>query len=258
MKRFIAINVFLTIVLFSQTVYGYGWGYKQSENNTLPEIGKYKEIIAGKQAYYADLDATNEIYLTFDNGYEQGYTEKILSILRKHNVPATFFVTGHYVKSEPDLINRMVNEGHTIGNHSYHHYDFTTISKAEMKKELDLLEDAVRKVSKQKETIYVRPPKGTFNEQTIKWAEELGYIHVFWSVAFKDWETDVERGWKHAYDKVMQQIHPGAIILLHTVSNDNAEALEKMIVDLKKEGYTFKSLDHFMAKQQLQKENLQF
>lgn len=257
-KVIVTVIMFCQVFIFVPEVFAYGWGYKQTEQNTLPDIGIYEKLIQGRAAYYADLKATNEIYLTFDNGYEQGYTEKILSILRKHDVPATFFVTGHYVKSEPDLINRMVNEGHTIGNHSYHHKDFTKLTKEEMKKELAMLEEVVKNVSKQKKTLYVRPPEGTFNEQTLQWAEELGYIHIFWSVAFKDWESDVKRGWNYAYDNVMQQVHPGAIILLHTVSADNAAALEKIIVDLKKQGYTFKSLDHLMAKQMLLEEQLHF
>lgn len=122
------------------------------------------------------------VYLTFDNGYEQGYTPKILDALKKENVPASFFVTGHYVESKPDLVKRMVKEGHIVGNHSYHHPDLSIVSKKTMKKELETLEDAVAEITDQDQMKYLRPPRGIFSEQTLKWANELGYIHIFWSL----------------------------------------------------------------------------
>nr|WP_110943255.1 polysaccharide deacetylase family protein [Virgibacillus senegalensis] len=160
-------------------------------------------------------------------------------------------MTGHYVDSSPELVKRMVNEGHIVGNHSYHHPDFTKLSKQKMKEELDRLESAVAKISDQKKMQYVRPPKGTFTEQSIKWANELGYIHMFWSLAFVDWNTNSQKGWRSAYQQVINQVHPGAVILLHTVSEDNAEALEYMIDDMRKQGYTFKSLDDLVMKDML-------
>jgi len=155
------------------------------------------------------------------------------------------------VKEEPKLVKRMVDDGHIIGNHSYHHPDFTIMRKPEIKKELDDLEKAVAEVSDQKELQYLRPPRGIFSENTLKWTNELGYTHIFWSLAFKDWNTGDQKGWTYAYDQIMDQIHPGAIVLLHAVSSDNAEALEKVIIDLKKQGYTFKSLDDLVFKDQL-------
>lgn len=242
---------FVTTFFFSQAteVAAYGWGYKQNNEHKRPDVGKYGDVIKNHQAIYADMTTNKDIYLTFDNGYEQGYTEKVLDILKKTEVPATFFVTGHYVKQEPELVARMVKDGHIVGNHSYYHPDFTTMSKSEVKKELTMLEEAVANVSSQKEMRYLRPPRGTFNEHTLKWADELGYVHVFWSLAFKDWETDKQKGWQYAFDQITTQIHPGAILLLHTVSADNANALEKVITHLKKEGYIFKSLDDLMIKE---------
>jgi|SRR5690625_3696035 len=229
----------------------YGWGYKKNAANEIPDIGKYATIIEGYSAFYVDHSGEKNIYLTFDNGYEAGYTEEILNILQREEVPATFFLTGHYVDEEPELIQRMVADGHIIGNHSNKHPDFTKLTKENMQKELEALEAKVREVSDQDDFIYLRPPRGTFNEQTLAWAEELGYFHIFWSVAFKDWLSDVENGWRYAYEQIMNQVHPGAIILLHTVSADNANALEKVIQDLKKEGYTFKSLDELIFKNSL-------
>src|SRR5699024_9508964 len=249
--KYVVILPIIILMLFTSAdiVYSYGWGYKKNNENKIPEVGKFGEILKKYDDVYADLDANKEIYLTFDNGYKEGYTEQILDILKKEKVPATFFVTGHYVKTAPELVNRMVKDGHIIGNHSYHHPDFTTMSKTEVKKELDMLENAVAKVSDQEQLQYLRPPRGTFNENTLKWASEFGYTHVFWSLAFKDWETDKQKGWKYAFDEIIEQVHPGAILLLHTVSEDNAEALDKVIVHLKKEGYSFKSLDDLMKKQ---------
>lgn len=227
---------------------GFGWGYKKNTDHKIPEIGKYQEILEAYGAYYADHSGEKNIYLTFDNGYEQGYTEDVLDILKEESVPATFFVTGHYVKSEPGLVKRMAADGHIIGNHSYHHPDLTILTKDAMKKELETLEKAVADVSKQKELKYLRPPKGAFNEQSLEWSNELNYIHIFWSLAFADWNVNEQKGGDYAYEQIMKQVHPGAIVLLHTVSSDNASALSKLIKELKKQGYHFKSLDDLVMK----------
>lgn len=242
---------FLFLIL-SETVSGYGWGYGKNDNHEPPHVGKYGDIIKQHQAYYVDPTGDKNIYLTFDNGYEQGYTGRVLDVLQKHRVPAIFFVTGHYVRTAPDLIKRMVEDGHIIGNHSETHPDFTTVSKEVMKRELDLVEAAVAQITSQQRMMYLRPPRGTFNEETLTWADELGYVHVFWSLAFKDWDVDAQKGWQYAYDEMMAHIHPGAIVLLHSVSSDNAEALDKVITDLKQEGYIFRSLDDLILKNELQ------
>lgn len=229
----------------------FGWGYKKNSDHQIPEIGNYQQILEKYGAYYVDHSGAKNIYLTFDNGYEQGYTEDILDVLKKESVPATFFVTGHYVESEPGLIKRMVDDGHIIGNHSYHHPDFTILSKQSIKEELETLEQAVAEISDQKEIKFLRPPRGVFNESTLQWANELGLTHVFWSLAFNDWNVSEQKGWRYAYDQIMAQMHPGAIVLLHAVSSDNAEALERIIQELKKQGYTFRSLDNLLIKDML-------
>src|SRR5690625_1411502 len=152
----------------------YGWGYKKNADHKLPDIGKYESILKKYGAYYADLSGEKSVYFTFDNGYEQGFTASVLDVLKEEKVPATFFVTGHYVESEPELTKRMVDEGHIIGNHSYHHPDFTMMSRNSIKTELESLETAVAHLTDQKELKYLRPPRGTFNEQTLKWANDLG------------------------------------------------------------------------------------
>lgn len=201
--------------------------------------------------YYADESGDKVVYLTFDNGYEEGYTDDILDVLKEEDVPAAFFVTGHYVDSEPELVKRMVDEGHIVGNHSYTHPDLTTVTKDTMKKELESVQEQVAAISDQKQLTYMRPPKGAFNEQSMKWANELGYTHIFWSLAFVDWNTDAQKGGDYAFDQIMKQMHPGAIVLMHTVSSDNADALSKLIRELKEQGYQFKSLDDLVLKDTL-------
>lgn len=251
-KTLIAAILFVIVSSLNPAVSdAHGWGFKKDNNHKRPDVGKYGEMLNKHQAFYADETDEKVLYLTFDNGYEQGYTKQVLDVLEKQDVPATFFVTGHYVKSEPELVKRMSDDGHIIGNHSNTHPDFTKMSKEKVKEELDTLEKYVAEVSDQKELTYLRPPRGTFNKDTLSWADEFGYLHVFWSLAFKDWETDQQKGWKYAYDQILSQIHPGAVVLLHTVSEDNAEALDKVITELKKQGYTFKSLDDLMIKQVL-------
>lgn len=228
------------------------WGFKKSRNGSPADAGKPLEnLIAKHGAVYKGSPDKKELYLTFDNGYENGYTEKILDVLKKEKVPAAFFVTGHYLESAPELVERMEREGHIIGNHSWHHPDMTKISNAKIKKELEMVRASTEKITGKKQMSYMRPPRGIFSERTMAIAREAGYTHVFWSLAFVDWNTDQQRGWQYAYDKIMSQIHPGSILLLHTVSKDNADALEKVIKDLKKQGYTFKSLDHLMISENL-------
>ncbi|MDF0725892.1 delta-lactam-biosynthetic de-N-acetylase [Cytobacillus sp. S13-E01] len=224
------------------------WGFKKSKDHQPASAGKELDELLGKyHSFYLGDPQKKEIYLTFDNGYENGYTEKVLDVLKKKKVPATFFVTGHYLRSQTRLVERMAKEGHIVGNHSWHHPDLTKISDVRLQKELDSVRDEIERITGKKGGIYLRPPRGIFSERTLALSEKLGYQNVFWSLAFVDWKIDQQKGWKYAYDNIIQQIHPGAILLLHTVSEDNAEALEHAIEDLEKQGYTFKSLDHLMA-----------
>jgi peptidoglycan-N-acetylmuramic acid deacetylase len=224
------------------------WGFKRSESHEPPSAGKeLDQLLAKYDAFYLGNPNKKEIYLTFDNGYENGYTAKILDVLKEKKVPATFFVTGHYLNTAPDLVKRMVKEGHIVGNHSWHHPDLTQVSNERLQEELESVRKKTEELTGQKGMMYLRPPRGIFSERTLAIARELGYYHVFWSLAFVDWRTDNQKGWKYAYDNMIKQIHPGAIILLHTVSKDNADALAKVIDDLRKQGYTFKSLDDLIV-----------
>jgi len=230
------------------------WGFKKAKDEIPPEAGKaYDTILAKYDAFYKADPNKKVVYLTFDNGYENGYTEKILDVLKKEKVPATFFVTGHYLNSAPELVKRMVAEGHIVGNHSWSHPDFTQKSDAEIKEELDRVKQKTRELTGQKEMVFMRPPRGIFSERTLKVARDAGYIHVFWSLAFVDWNVHKQQGWEYSYNEIMKQIHPGAVILLHTVSKDNADALEKVIQDLKQRGYTFASLNDLLLERELGK-----
>ena len=228
------------------------WGFKKGSNGQQADAGKaYEALLEKYDAFYKGSPDEKVLYLTFDNGYENGYTGQILDVLKKEKVPAAFFVTGHYLKSASDLTKRMAKEGHIIGNHSWSHPDMTQISDEQIRTELSKVKEETTRLTGQKDMQYLRPPRGILSERTLKTAREAGYHHVLWSLAFKDWQTNQQKGWKYAYDNIMAQVHPGAIMLLHTVSKDNADALEKVLQDLKKEGYMFKSLDDYMMKEQI-------
>ncbi|CDQ20454.1 peptidoglycan-N-acetylmuramic acid deacetylase [Halobacillus karajensis] len=250
-KKAFALLLAMTILISPMHTFAEGWGFSKKKDGSIPDVGRYGPMIDKYDGFYVDPSGDPVVYLTFDNGYEQGYTGKVLDVLKEKGVPATFFVTGHYIESAPELLKRMAEEGHLIGNHSWSHPDFTKVSKKKMKKELDRVHNAVRDLTDQDVMTFVRPPRGTFNEQTLQWAREFGYTHAFWSLAFVDWETDKQRGWEYAYENVIKQIHPGAVILLHTVSEDNAEALSQLIDELRKRGYRFGNLNDLMIKQLL-------
>lgn len=228
----------------------YHFGFKKSKNGQLPSINEegFKSIVDRHGAVFLGDTTKKELYLTFDNGYENGFTPKILDTLLAKKVPAIFFVTGHFVKEQPELLKRMAKEGHLIGNHSWSHPDMTTVPNQKIKDELTKVSDAVQQVIGQANMRYLRPPRGIFSDRTLAVTKDLGYTNVFWSVAYRDWDTKVQRGAKYAYDNVMTQLHPGAVILLHSVSKDNAEALGTIIDEARKQGYEFKSLDQLPKK----------
>lgn len=224
------------------------WGFKPSRDGTPVEIGEPLEGLLKKYgAIYKGNNEKKVIYLTFDNGYENGYTESILNTLRKDKAPATFFLTGHYLTSATDLVKTMIADGHSIGNHSYGHPNMARLSPSEMKKEWQKFDAKLKEITGIERTTYTRPPEGTFNEEVLKVGNENGYRHIFWSIAFKDWLKDERRGYEYAYNALMNQLHPGAVILMHTVAQDNAEALPKFIEAAKAQGYTFGSLDDLVV-----------
>ena len=183
------------------------------------------------------------IYLTFDAGYENGNTEAILDALKKHNVSATFFVVGHYLESAPELVKRMVKEGHTVGNHTYHHLDMSSISSKEsFRKEMDDVSGLFEEITGTKLSMYYRPPQGKYSTENLKMAQEFGYHTFFWSLAYVDWYQDKQPTKEEAFHKLIGRIHPGAIVLLHSTSKTNAEILDELLTKWEELGYSFKTL----------------
>ncbi|MFB9277932.1 delta-lactam-biosynthetic de-N-acetylase [Cohnella cellulosilytica] len=228
----------------------YHFGFKKSKQGSLPSIAEegFIEVLRKQEAIFLGSTDSKELYLTFDNGYENGYTPGILDVLRDKRVPAAFFVTGHFVKDQPELVRRMAKEGHLVGNHSWSHPDLSQVGAERIRSEMDQVKQGVAELTNVPEMPYMRPPRGIFSDRMLGVCRELGYTGVFWSVAYKDWDVHAQRGWKYAYDSVMGQLHPGAVILLHSVSRDNAEALGRIIDAARAQGYEFKSLDELKTK----------
>ncbi len=212
-------------------------GNKPTGNTTAEELKKY-------DAYYVGNTQEKIIYLTFDCGYENGNTEKILDALKKHNVKATFFVVGHFLETAPDLVKRMVEDGNTVGNHTYHHYDMSSISsKEKFVKEMTDTSDLFKNITGQDMSMYYRPPQGKYSTQNLSMAKDLGYQTFFWSLAYVDWNQDQQPSHEEAFSKLTKRIHPGAIVLLHNTSQTNGEIIDELLTKWEQMGYTFQTLE---------------
>lgn len=223
------------------------WGLSFQEEGQCPQGNASIEELAEYNAYYAQDTEEKVLYLTFDAGYENGNTETILNALKKHNVSATFFVVGTYIESEPELIQRMIDEGHTVGNHTWHHPNMSGIeTMEEFKKELTDVEDAFRQTTGQEMTKYYRPPQGIYSESNLEMAKELGYQTFFWSLAYVDWYADDQPTREEAFDKLLGRIHPGAIVLLHSTSSTNAEILDELLTKWEEMGYQVRPLSELV------------
>ena len=216
------------------------WGLSFQKEGFAPRgPATVEELAALNAAYLADT-TRQKIYLTFDSGYENGCTAKILDVLQKHQVPAAFFLVGNYTQRNPELVKRMVDEGHTVGNHTMHHYDMSRISdRASFAKELTDLEDLYRQVTGRAMQKYYRPPQGIYSQENLEMAKELGYKTLFWSLAYVDWNNQNQPSREHAMSKLLPRIHNGAVVLLHSTSRTNAEILDEVLTEWKKMGYTF-------------------
>ena len=207
------------------------------------------QLAAYDAAFLGDT-TEKTIYLTFDAGYENGSTERILDALKKHQVPAAFFLVGNYIERNPELVRRMVAEGHTVGNHTAHHYDMSKISDPDsFGKELKELEDLFRDCTGQELPRYYRPPQGIYSEENLKMAKELGYKTVFWSLAYVDWNNDSQPTKEQAFAKLLPRIHPGAVVLLHSTSKTNGEILDELLTKWEEMGYSFGTLEELFAAQ---------
>ena len=195
------------------------WGLGFGAEGTKPTGNASIEEMKQYDAYYMAESDEKVLYLTFDCGYENGNTGAILDALKKHNAPATFFVVGHYLESAPDLVRRMVEEGHIVGNHTYHHPDMSKISDTTaFQKEMDDVKTLYKELTGQEMTMYYRPPQGKYSTSNLKMAKELGYSTFFWSLAYVDWNVDEQPSHEEAFKKLCTRVHPGAVVLLHNLS----------------------------------------
>ena len=224
------------------------WGLSFPTEGQSPVGNATVEELAQYNAYYLGDTSRKVIYLTFDCGYENGYTASILDTLKKHNAPAAFFVVGNMIESAPDLIRRMVAEGHIVGNHTYHHPDMSSISEqSAFQKELESLEALFQETTGQTMSKYYRPPQGKYNVENLRQAKALGYKTILWSLAYVDWYVDDQPTPEQAYSKLLPRIHDGAIVLLHSTSRTNAEILDELLTKWEDMGFSFASLDQLPA-----------
>lgn len=224
------------------------WGLSFPEKGKPPVTNTTVEELKKFDAYYMEDTQEKKIYLTFDCGYESGNTEMILDALKKHKAPATFFVVGNFLKSEPKLIQRMVEEGHIVGNHTWSHPDMTKISTLDaFSKELSQVEELYKETTGKDMGKFYRPPQGKYSEENLKMAQELGYKTFFWSLAYVDWKQDQQPSKEEAFDKLLGRIHPGAIVLLHNTSSTNGQIMDELLQKWEDMGYTFHSLEELVS-----------
>lgn len=221
------------------------WGIKRNDNHEQPDLGSLnKKIIDEAKGIAMGNKDSKKVYLTFDEGYEAGYTEKILEILKQNNVKACFFITAHYVNTKPELVQKMINEGHTIGNHTVNHKSMPSLSLEQIDSEVMTLHRAIYEKFGY-EMKYLRPPKGEYSEKSVAYCNSLGYTHVMWSFAYDDWDENKQGREEYAKKKILGNIHNGAVILLHGNSKDNTNILDYCIKEIKQMGYEFATLDQF-------------
>jgi len=233
-------GIFIQLRRFhTQPVAAYEWGLHFEKPSTAPVPNLTDDKLNPYNAYYHGNLNEKAIYITFDAGYENGFTRPILDALKKHNAPAVFFLVGPYIESNPELVQRMVAEGHTVGNHSYNHPDMTTKNQTEFLRQLNKTAKAYKEVTGADMPLFYRPPEGKFTTENLQWAQAAGYTTVFWSTAYVDWNTDSQPTHEYAYQKIADRTFPGAIILLHSTSQTNAEILDTQLTKWEQQGYTF-------------------
>lgn len=220
----------------------YEWGLSFQTEGKTPVPNKPAEELAPQDTYYCADSTQKRLYITFDAGYENGNTAPILDALKKHSAPAAFFVVGTYIKENPELVLRMVAEGHTVGNHTYHHPDISQKDKESFAKELTSVEEVFLETTGTQMPKFYRPPEGKFSDENLTWAQAMGYKTVLWSLAYVDWNTGTQPTREKAFSKLLPRTHNGAIVLLHSTSAINAEILDDLLTEWENMGYTFGSV----------------
>lgn len=221
------------------------WYLTRNKEHAVPVIpSDVAQMLTDNQGIYALPNVNRKIYLTFDCGYELGYTPTILDTLQRSQVKAAFFITGQYIESQPELVKRMQTEGHLVCNHTWNHPDLSTVSKDKLTQEINSLEQRYGELTGVPMDKFIRPPMGNYSASSLQWTRELGYTSVFWSMAWVDWDPKKQPGADFVYNHVLDNIHPGAIILMHAVSQSDTEALERIITELKAQGYVFSTFNN--------------
>ena len=264
LKQILAVSAIFTLAFFTGGVIGKlelkikhdhviptsattNWGLSFQEDGKPPITDVSSESLKKYDAYFAKDTTDKVLYLTFDAGYENGNTPVILDALKKHKAPATFFVVGNYLNTSPELVKRMVEEGHIVGNHTYHHPDMSQISTKEaFEKELTDVESQYKEITGKEMTKFYRPPQGKFNETNLQMAKDLGYHTFFWSLAYVDWDQNNQPSKEEAFDKLLRRVHPGSIVLLHSTSETNAKILDELLTKWENMGYRFEPLTQFL------------
>ena len=236
-------------IFWSSTLPTGSWGLSFRQEGTAPIGNAGVDQLKQYDAAYLGNTSEKVLYLTFDAGYENGCTKQILDTLQKHQVPAAFFLVGNYMERNPDLVRRMAEEGHIVANHTMHHYDMSRLTdKTAFLKELTDLEEQYREITGKELAKYYRPPQGIYSESNLAMAKELGYKTVFWSLAYVDWNNDAQPTREEAFFKLLPRIHNGAVILLHSTSETNAQILDELLTQWEKEGYRFGTLEELFSK----------
>ena len=221
------------------------WGIKRNDNHEQPDVGTVNRKILDKyQGIYMGSKEQKLIYLTFDLGYEAGYTPKILEVLKQNDVKATFFITAHYLNTQPELVKQMIDEGHIVGNHTVNHKSMPSCSLDTIKKEVMDLHSAIYEKFGY-EMKFIRPPKGEYSERTVAYTNTLGYTSVMWSFGYDDWDEKKQGREDYGRKKILDNVHNGEIMLLHATSKDNANILDDVIKEIKNMGYEFRNIDQF-------------
>ena len=245
----ITLVILLSLIqLLPQTITTGAWGLSYPTPGQTPSGPASTQQLQRYDAVYVGDTSQKVLYLTFDAGYENGYTPQILDTLKNHQVPAAFFLVGNYLEKEPDLVRRMVEEGHIVGNHTMHHPDMSKLRDPNaFARELSQLETLFQSVTGRQMPKYYRPPQGIYSQENLEMAKQLGYQTVFWSLAYADWDNRSQPDAQYAFDKLLPRIHNGAVILLHATSKTNAQILDRLLTQLKADGYTFASIDQLFA-----------
>ena len=224
------------------------WGLSFQQEGAAPVGNAGTRQLRPLDAAYLGNPEEKVIYLTFDVGYENGNTEKILDALKSHNAKGAFFLVGNFVRDHGDLVRRMAQEGHIVGNHTMHHPDMSEISDlTSFQKELQGVEELYEQATGKKLDKYYRPPRGVFSEENLKMAQELGYKTVFWSLAYVDWKQDDQPTREEAFGKLIPRIHNGAVVLLHQTSSTNGEIMDELLTRWESMGYRFGSIEELFS-----------